>query len=199
MVSERVRIAAEVRRRYLAGEPVAIIRHDFAGIPMPTMRDWARGKYVPFDHEHRFWERVDKSGGPDACWIWTGSKRHFGHGACKINGVDWIAHRFAYESASGAKIPSRMLVRHKCDNPPCCNPRHLELGTHQDNADDCTSRGRRIRGQAHPHAKLTDDEVLEIRKLFASGMTQIEIARKFNVAKKTVRMIVRRATWKHVA
>lgn len=88
--------------------------------------------------EVRFWEKVDKSGGPDACWPWLGAQTPKGYGMFDHRG----AHRTAWKIANGP-IPDGKLVRHLvCDNPPCCNPRHLALGTDADNAADKVAHGR---------------------------------------------------------
>jgi hypothetical protein len=90
-----------------------------------------------------------------------------------------------------------LLVRHTCDNPPCCNPDHLLLGTPQDNANDMVARGRvRITaGEAHPNAKLTAAAVREIRTGAADSK---ELARKFGVHRTLVSLVRRRLSWRHV-
>lgn len=87
----------------------------------------------------RFWQRV-QVGAPTSCWPWTGPTVPFGHGRYD-SPVGNLAHRYAWALANLA-APGSRLVRHKCDNPPCCNPRHLELGTYADNAQDAVVRGR---------------------------------------------------------
>jgi hypothetical protein len=90
---------------------------------------------------NRFWERVDASAGESACWPYTGATRANGYGRLILRGKHELAHRMAYRFARG-KIPDGLFVCHRCDNPPCCNPDHLFLGTHQDNVDDKTRKGR---------------------------------------------------------
>lgn len=89
----------------------------------------------------RFWVKVDTSG---ECWEWAASKFRTGYGQFTINGHPVSAHRFAYMDTFGP-IPHGLMVRHSCDNRLCCNPRHLSLGTAQDNMDDKVSRGRQYR------------------------------------------------------
>ena len=89
-------------------------------------------------------------------------------------------------------IPDGLLILHHCDNPPCCNPIHLFLGTQSDNMRDAASKGR-IRG----YRKLSDDQVRGIRALYGT-MPQYRIAEQFGISKMNVSFIVRRLTWKHV-
>jgi hypothetical protein len=119
-----------------------------------------------------------------------------------MNGKTCLAHRVAYEWAYGA-IPDGMLVRHKCDNPSCCNPAHLELGTDKDNYSDMVSRGRRVpgrpKGEKNCKAKLSEEEVKQIRLMYkAGGESTNTLARKFNVTQALISQIVLRKIWKHI-
>lgn len=96
--------------------------------------------------EVRFWKRV-ATAGPDECWEWTGSRHKrggYGQVTATINGVrrPWKAHRIAWELANTAEVPEGLEVCHTCDNPPCCNPTHLFVGSHADNMADMKSKGR---------------------------------------------------------
>lgn len=95
----------------------------------------------------RFWSKVDRRG-PEECWEWKCGRGDFGYGAFSIKHRNRGAHRVAWVLSNGP-IPRGMWVCHSCDNPPCCNPAHLFLGTHQDNEDDKTAKGRRPTGDAH--------------------------------------------------
>ena len=88
----------------------------------------------------RFWPKVDRSGGLGACWPWTGATGDRGYGHF------WDGARYRHASRVAWILthedPGPLFVLHRCDNPPCCNPAHLFLGTHQDNMDDMTEKGR---------------------------------------------------------
>jgi len=89
----------------------------------------------------RFWKKVNK-GSPSECWEWMAYKNPTGYGRVSKGGKIEVAHRVAYELTYGA-IPEGMVVMHRCDNPQCCNPGHLSLGTQKNNMWDCVSKGRR--------------------------------------------------------
>jgi len=109
------------------------------------------------------------------------------------------AHRVAYEQAKG-EIPKGQFVLHRCDNPACCNPDHLFLGTHQENMTDKVQKGRQasLPGEQNPCAKLTEDKVVHLRRLAASGMRQKDLSELFGVSHAAVYLIVRRKKWAHV-
>jgi len=157
--------------------------------------------------EQRMAKHVDRSGGPEACWPWQASTTRgpFGYGQIGWNGKMWLAHRVAYWLAFGPFAPE-LCVLHRCDNPPCCNPDHLFLGTRKDNAEDMVNKGRytqhrkRYRGMDSKRAKLTDDEIREIRDLYASGrLTQTRLAERFNTSQSNISVIVLRQHWAHLA
>lgn len=112
------------------------------------------------------------------CWEWTGTRwKNGGYGRI---GANKKAHRLAYEEAHGP-IPEGMFVCHSCDNPPCCNPEHLHLGTPADNMREKKERGRagKLFGEAHGFCKVTDAEVALIRERYAKGENVASIARSF--------------------
>jgi hypothetical protein len=150
----------------------------------------------------RFWSRVDKSGD---CWVWTAATTNGGYGVIRDtgrNGKIIRAHRLSWELHNGP-IPAGIEVCHRCDNPPCVNPAHLFLGTHQDNVTDTVNKGRASgggpRGSLHHQAKLTEAQVLDIRAVYAAGAaSQRQLARKYNVDRGTIQHIVKRMVWTHI-
>lgn len=98
----------------------------------------------------RFWAKVDVKMDNRECWPWKAARTGNGYGNFKVREISTHvpAHRVAYWLAK--EYPGEQLVRHKCDNPICCNPAHLEVGTHADNARDKVERGRHRNGHTGP-------------------------------------------------
>lgn len=142
----------------------------------------------------RFWAKVDRSG---ACWEWRGGHNSRGYGMFRIFGKQKRAHRLAWEFTHGP-IPAAMLVLHRCDNPPCCNPEHLFLGTNDDNVRDKVAKSRQARGDRFPQAKLTEEDVVNIRGLANVGVTQRAIAKDKHVSRSLIEQVVNRKIWRHV-
>jgi HNH endonuclease len=92
--------------------------------------------------EDRFWSKVDKSAGPNGCWLWTGSKTELGYGWIRRDGIAVKSSRVAWELANGKRIPEGMQACHRCDNPPCVNPEHIFVGSNEDNVADRIRKGR---------------------------------------------------------
>lgn len=172
------------------------------------------GKRRPGPLAPRFWGYVHRCG-PDDCWPWLG--RLFDgqrYGQFALDGRPARAHRVAWMLTRGP-IPDGLYVCHSCDNPACCNPSHLWLGTHDDNMADRQAKGRTLRGADHPlrrhpefaahpkgeanaRAKVTADDVRAIRLAFASGERQRSIANRYGINIPSVSMIVNRKNWSHI-
>src|SRR5262245_16481937 len=140
----------------------------------------------------RFHEKVKTL--ESGCQEWTGWVMPNGYGQIHHQGKTQYAHRVAYELHLGV-IPEGKFVLHTCDNRKCVNPKHLWLGSFDDNMADMVNKSRQAHGSRNGHAKLTADQVREIR--CAVG-THEAIARDFGVSQPTVTMIRRGHTWKYV-
>ena len=136
--------------------------------------------------EDRFWSHV-KKGKPDDCWEWTAGKNSDGYGYIGVEGKMVRAHRLSWEIHNGP-IPEGMQILHYCDNPGCVNPFHLFLGSNADNVRDKTEKGRQSHqyGEENGYAKLTEQNIHEIRNLLTVGYPQAEIAREYEVSQTTI-------------
>ena len=130
----------------------------------------------------------DRSSG---CWEWPFYRNAKGYGTHKLwKAPTTYAHRLAFEM-DGNEIPDGHVVRHKCDNPSCCNPDHLEVGSYQDNSLDMVQRRRNGRA-----AKLTPEQVNGIvRPRLAAGDDRGQIAADVGVTRSCIASIARGATW----
>ena len=145
----------------------------------------------------RFWSKVDKSK-PSGCWLWTAGRSTAGYGKFALSKLDVVlAHRHSYEIHHGA-IPISLHVCHKCDVRRCVNPDHLFLGTHADNMQDMQVKRRGAFGERHGMARLTEENVLEIRLRSNQGVSQAALGAVFGVSPATIGMINRRQIWAHI-
>lgn len=162
---------------------------------------------APSDAE-RFWAKVSR-GGADDCWVWNASRNPHGYGYFWDSRVRRMvfAHRFSFELQNGPIPPnppgrrgaSGVIVRHSCDNPSCVNPAHLNDGTQLDNMADKTARGRHpdYAGHRNPNAKLTPEQVAEIRERYTGKWgEQSALGREYGVYGSTIRDIVQNRKWK---
>lgn len=135
------------------------------------------------------------------CWDWTRarSSRRYGSLTVTANGRPWAlkAHRVAYEIFVGS-IPSGMHVLHRCDNPPCCNPAHLFVGSHLDNMEDMARKGRVVCGRKtkHHNVKLTEKDVREIRSIAKYHGINRDLARRFGVSDQQIYTIRSGKQWR---
>jgi hypothetical protein len=142
------------------------------------------------------WNKIEKRG-PDDCWPWKGNYFKSGYGRATIDRKARLAHRFAWEYANGKNVPGDMFILHACDNKACCNPAHLRPGTRSENAQDALSRGQFCDGSRNSFAKLTEDEVFEIRrKRLVDGVKVLVLAGQYRVSGAVISAIALGQKWK---
>ena len=132
------------------------------------------------------------------CIEWQGGKSKSGYGAVRYKGKIERAHRVAYVESKGLTMQdiAGLVVRHRCDNPACVNPDHLETGTQADNMEDMHARGRSsVKPGVRLWSKLRPEDIPEIRRRLESGERLTSIARSFNVNHGTIRAIKIGRTW----
>jgi hypothetical protein len=149
------------------------------------------------DYAAAFWQRMRKNG---SCLEWTGATEFGGYGHAAYKGKIQKTSRIAYQLIHGP-IPVGMCVLHRCDNPLCCNPEHLFLGTIADNNRDkeMKNRGNHAKGTRHARAKLTEGLVLELRQRYSGGESSYKkLAEEYDVHPATIREAVLGLTWRHI-
>jgi len=151
----------------------------------------------------RFWSKVQKC---DGCWLWLAScdRKGYGQFMMRENGKPRLmrAHRVAWELTNGP-IPDGMFLCHHCDVRRCVHPGHMFLGTNDDNVADMVAKGRgvtppRSYGEEHKNAKLTNGQVVQIRKSVSNGVRQCDVARQHKVSASVINSIVMGRTWRTV-
>lgn len=164
-----------------------------------------KGMPIRFLHSHwhnkatledALWEFLSP-GEPDECWEWQKKLGAWGYGAVCFRGEIMPAHRASYEIHKGP-IPEGLKVLHRCDNPPCCNPNHLFLGTDAENVADKVGKKRHAFGERAASAKLAEADINEIRQLHKSGFSASKIAATYKVSPSTINRIVKGKGWTHV-
>lgn len=183
----------------------------------PDRNRLSRGQYCSPDcssdarrisPEAQLAKKVDRSGGLDACWPWTGRIESTGYGRFWHRGKALSAHVAAWEIANRQETPKGRLIRHLCPgggNAWCCNPSHLSPGTHQDNSDDKVQAGRQCRGERINTARLTEQDVRAIRQRYERGQrgakssrSPYALAAEYAISQGMIWRIVTRRSWRHV-
>lgn len=152
------------------------------------------------DPNDKFDYHTEKQGSPTGCWTWRGFVHPDGYGYLWANGKSWRAPRYSYTRFNG-EIPENTFVCHTCDNMLCVNPKHLFLGTRQDNIDDMCAKGRAkgAVGNNNVHAILTEDQVIEIRNSYVKSPGALtKLATEYGVDKQVITRLLSRKTWKHI-
>lgn len=145
------------------------------------------------------WSKVDKKG-EDECWPWLGLKNEQGYGRVQINEWSYYAHRVIFSLAHPNVIDWRAprnssqygFLLHTCDNPSCCNPKHLQVGTHADNMADKAAKGRSpdFTGDKGPRCKLTMAQANEIREKRKSGISARELAKEYELSLPSIKTLL---------
>ncbi|NQW92538.1 MAG: HNH endonuclease [Polaromonas sp.] len=158
----------------------------------------ARRSEAPLDE--RFFRQIEKT---ETCWLWLGRLVGKGYGMIGLGGAgakQVLSHRLSYQLHKGP-IPDGMVIMHKCDNPRCVNPDHLEAGTQSQNIKDAIARGRKtlpvkkVRGEECGASKLNNGIVLSIRE---STLSLKALSILHNVSKSAIERIRYRKTWRHI-
>ena len=147
----------------------------------------------------RFWSRVTR-GKRDKCWEWQAGCFASGYGAIKFRDKAYYATRVAYFLATGVQ-PGELNICHRCDNPSCCNPAHLFLGTTAQNVADRDRKGRQVtpRGEQHGCSRLTWKAVRDIRAFPTPHKygAKSHLARQYAVTRQAIGAVLRGKTWKN--
>jgi hypothetical protein len=154
-------------------------------------------KQRPGKKQVEFWSLVDVKT-ENECWPWLGHVNQWGYGRYRYNDFTWMAHRLSYEINTGENTKG-FIAMHTCDNPRCCNPKHLVLGTHADNQHDKYHKDRQARGENNGSSLLTNEQVLEARSRYKPKVVTYKmLAEDYGVCQDTMQKAIRRIYWKHL-
>lgn len=171
------------------GKPFVSRKQKFCSFPCSVT-----ARNIPL--ESRFQRRIAEPNS-NGCMLWLGAVNNRGYGILRGRGTKSYAHRVAYELAYGP-IPDGLFVCHRCDVRNCCQPLHLFLGTNADNTADKVNKGRHKKGEQMHSAKITAEQVREIRRRYAAGgVTLQELNDEYGLSSQASAIVSRR-TWKHV-
>jgi|SRR6185369_10172253 len=154
------------------------------------------GSGKPANTHSVLWSKVDIRGNNE-CWPWKGFRNNQGYGRTWINDCGYYAHRVIFNLANPGVIDLRSpknkgshgFIMHSCDNPSCCNPDHLKVCTHQENMDDKVAKGRQTKwtdSTNSPRAKLSQEDVFDIRIKKRNGATLKSIALLYGVSRSSI-------------
>lgn len=155
-----------------------------------------RNQYSNITLEERFWEKVNRKDFID-CWEWLGALCSDGYGSFLFNGKVEGAHRIAW-ILTYREIPKDKIIMHKCNNPKCCNPNHLKLGTHKENTKQKLDEGRDadVTGENNPNSKLNWIDINEIRRKHDNLRTKTRVLSiEYNVSEGEIIRIVNNEVW----
>lgn len=151
------------------------------------------------------WSKIEKRK-EDECWNWIGYKNEQGYGRVQINEFSYYAHRVIYAMVYPDTIEWRApknstesgFILHTCDNPSCCNPKHLFVGTHADNMADKSAKGRTpdFSGEKGPRAKLSMVQAREIRQLRKDGISARELSVRYALSLPSIKTLLRGDSYK---
>lgn len=137
--------------------------------------------------------------GDSGCWEWRGHRQN-GYGHMRVFGKRSFAHRVMLEIKLERPLLPGEVCRHVCDNPSCCNPDHLEVGSHSQNMRDATERRKFPTGANHHGSKLTEEAVADARRRYAVGDIGIEnLGREYGVTYVVMRDAIMGKTWRAVS
>lgn len=159
----------------------------------------------PANTEKVLWSKVDKRS-EDECWPWKGYTNKQGYGRTEINDKSYYAHRVIFDLVNPGIINLNApkdtdeygFIMHSCDNPICCNPKHLSVGTHADNMADKVAKGRQklFPSDTGPRCKLTMDQAREARQMRKNGMSVMNLAKQFDISLASMKTLLAGKSYK---
>ena len=153
------------------------------------------------EEKERYWSKVDKQD-INSCWIYQSADHNqYGHRRIWLQGQYYSVHRIAFYLFTGFHPGENIEVCHSCDIPACVNPFHLFLGSKRDNQLDKVAKGRHTYGSKNGAAKLSEEEVVAIRLLYATGdYSMRQLSEALNLSKSTIHNVVSKKSqyWRNI-